>query len=127
MITLILLMSSSAHAFDINDFIRYMAKSWEFSQRDFATTYSPCLDGLVVNFKSSGCEVIAQDPEALGKGSVGLVCTAPVLDNGYTRNKHVIFHTQDHDMRDFPGWDIFCVDPNITMYIPEPPSGRKAK
>ena len=117
----------SAHAYDIGDFIRYMTNSWEFAQRDFNTSYSPCLDALIVNFKSSGCEVIAQDPERLGKGSVGLVCTSPVVENGYTRNEHVIFYTPKHDMQDFSGWDMFCVDPHITMYIPEPSKARRAK
>lgn len=126
-LTLLALLSSSAHAYNIKDFVRYMTKAWEFAPRDFVTAYSPCLDAVIVNYKSAGCELIAQDPEKLGPGSVGLVCVAPVIDSGYTRNEHVIFHTQTHEATEFAGWDIFCVDPHITMYIPEPVKSRTTK
>lgn len=108
-----------AQAASINDFIRTMTTSWSTAPDDFTTSYSPCLDALIVNFRSAGCKVIAQDPDRLGEGSMGLVCTAPRKLNGWTSNEHVIFYTRSHDVTDFPGWDSFCVDPNITMYIPE--------
>ena len=75
---------------------------------------------MIINYKSSGCELIAQNPEVLGPGSIGLICVAPVIENGYSQNEHTIFHTMTHDVADFPGWDVFCVDPHISMYIPEP-------
>ena len=108
-----------AQAAPIDDFVRMMTTSWSTAPDDFTTSYSPCLDALIVNFRSAGCKVIAQDPDRLGDDSMGLVCTAPRKLNGWTSNEHVIFYTKSHDVTDFKGWDVFCVDPNITMYIPE--------
>ena len=118
-LTLLSLLTSAANAFTVKDFARYATNSWEFAQRDFVTAYSPCLDAVVVNFKSSGCQMIAQDPERLGPGSIGLVCVAPAVENGYSQNEHVIFYTMKHDVTEFRGWNVFCVDPHITMYVPD--------
>lgn len=124
---LLLLIPLVAASTTIGDLVKYMTASWPTAPEHFRTAYSPCLDGLIVNFRSSGCAVIAQDPERLGPDSMGLICTAPTVSNGYTKNEHVIFATAQHDMRDFKGWDICCVDPNITMYIPEPGTGPYGK
>lgn len=115
-----LLLVNIASAASIEDFTALMTSAWRTAPADYSTTFSPCLDGLVVNFRVAGCKVIAQDPDKLGEGSMGLVCTAPTKLNGWSTNEHVIFYTRTHDVTDFPGWDVFCVDPNITMYIPEP-------
>jgi hypothetical protein len=120
MITL-LLQAGIAQAASVESFTELMRTSWATAPSSYSTTFSPCLDGLVVNFRTAGCKVIAEDPDKLGEGSVGLVCTAPTKLNGWTRNEHVIFSTATHSVQDFPGWDVFCVDPNITMYIPERP------
>ena len=127
MITIALLLSSTAQATDVNSFVRHASKAWATAPMHYYTAYSPCLDGLIVNFRSAGCSVSAEDPERLGKGSVGLVCTAPVVDNAYSRNEYVIFHTMTHDVASFPGWNIFCVDPNITMYLPDQSPDGPAK
>ena len=117
--TLILLLITSAHAFDINSFTKLIPPAWETAADDYVTALSPCLDGAIVNFRAVGCKLIAQDPEVLGKGSLGLVCVDPKVKNAYSLNEHVIFTTSTHNVTNFKGWDVFCVDPNITMYIPE--------
>ena len=122
--TLILALITQSHAITIDDFIVKMKESWRTAPSSFSTSYSPCLDALILNYRAAGCKVIAQDPEKLGDGSVGLVCTMPEVSNGWTTNEHVIFYTRTHEVTDFRGWDVFCVDPNVTMYIPEP---NKAK
>lgn len=119
-----LLLASIASAASVEDFTELMVGAWRTAPSVYSTTFSPCLDGLVVNFRAAGCKVIAQDPEKLGEGSMGLVCTAPTKLNGWSQNEHVIFPTATHSVQDFPGWDVFCVDPNITMYIPERPKLR---
>jgi hypothetical protein len=116
---LALLLARPALAFDIDSFIKLLPAAWSTASVSYSTAFSPCLDGVVVNFKAAGCQLIADDPEVLGKGSVGLICVAPKVETAYSLNEHVIFTTATHDVKDFPGWDVFCVDPNITMYIPE--------
>jgi len=123
--TLILSMITAAHALEVEDFVKTMTQAWATAPETYTTSYSPCLDALVVNFRASGCDVIAQDPDTLGPGSMGLVCVMPEKANGWSTNKHVIFYTRTHDTQDYKGWDVFCVDPNITMYIPERTSKRK--
>ncbi len=104
----------------IQDFMDLLPNAWNSAPTSFSTAYSPCLDAIVVNYRAAGCNLIAQDPEKLGAGSVGLICVQPQVSNGYTQNEHVVFHTLVHDVQDFEGWDVFCVDPHITVYIPEP-------
>ena len=123
---LALILSASAHASDINEFIDLMTASWRSAPTTFSTTYSPCLDGLVVNFRINGCKVIAQNPERLGEDTVGLVCVDPEIRNGWTTIEHVIIPTQSVNMQEFSGWDFLCADPNITMYIPEPPPRKSS-
>ena len=116
---LALLLAHPAFASDINSFMELLPAAWSTASESYSTAFSPCLDGLVVNFRAAGCQLIADDPEVLGKGSVGLICVAPKVQTAYSLNEHVIFTTATHDVQDFHGWDVFCVDPNITMYIPE--------
>jgi len=119
-----LLLVNIASAANVEHFTELMVGAWRTAPSGSSTTFSPCLDGLIVNFKGAGCKVIAQDPDKLGEGSMGLVCTAPTKLNGWSQNEHVIFTTASHSVQDFAGWDTFCVDPNITMYIPERPKIR---
>jgi len=116
---LALLLARPALASDINEFMELLPAAWSTATVSYSTALSPCLDGLVVNFKAAGCQLIADNPEVLGKGSVGLICVAPTVETAYSLNEHVIFATLTHSVKNFPGWDAFCVDPNITMYIPE--------
>jgi hypothetical protein len=121
--TLVLaLLASTARADNVTiaDFVDLLPAAWSTAPASYATAYSPCLDAIIINYRSSGCKMIAQDDRKLGPGSVGLICVAPEKYNGYAENEHVIFYTDKHTVQDFPGWDIFCVDPNITSYIPEP-------
>ena len=116
------LLIASAHAdpVTIADFLEVLPTSWATAPANFESAYSPCLDAIIVNYRASGCKMIAQDEKKLGAGSVGLICVAPERYYGYAENEHVIFYTGKHSVQDFPGWDVFCVDPNITVYIPEP-------
>ena len=124
MIAILLVSISFSHATDIRDYTDLLPEAWKSAPTSFSTTYSPCLDGLIVNFRSNGCKSIAQSPRKIGKDSVGLMCMNPDVKNGWTTIEHAIVPTESSSMRDIPGWDFICVDPNITMYIPEPVSGE---
>jgi hypothetical protein len=100
-----LLLVNIASAANVEDFAELMVGAWRTAPSGYSTTFSPCLDGLIVNFKGAGC-------------------TAPTKLNGWSQNEHVIFTTASHSVQDFAGWDTFCVDPNITMYVPERPKLR---
>jgi|LauGreDrversion4_2_1035121.scaffolds.fasta_scaffold02610_23 hypothetical protein len=119
----IALMAQLAHAYTVDDFAGYADRSLAQGTARFATTYSPCLDALVVNFSIAGCDSISRSVGVLGVGSIGLSCVG--MDergiNGWTLNEHAIFYTRTHTPTDIPGWDVFCFDPHITMYIPEGP------
>lgn len=120
--TLALLLIATASAKDtVNTFAKLIPAAWDSATEDYTTAYSPCLDGVIVNFRAAGCKTIAQDPDVMGKGSVGLVCVAPIKKNGYSLNEHAIIYTETNRVIEFPMWDVLCVDPNITVYIPENP------
>ena len=127
MIISLLVSVSTVSAAEIQDFLPEINSAWSTATQSFDTTLSPCLDGLVLNFRAAGCKMIATNEGALGSGSVGLICVSPTVENGWSLNEHVIFHTPNFEIAEFKGWNMFCVDANISMYVSSAPKFGKTK
>ena len=95
------------------------------SDKEFKTTFSPCLDALAVNFAAAGCSA-SYSKEPVGAGSVGIECVGATTVNGWTLNPvaAVLTRTSSPDV-DLPSWVMFCVDPNISLYIPRQKSAAR--
>ncbi len=102
-------------------FVKKAEATWPTTHKDFVTTRSPCLDALLLNFKAAGCRGYDLDRSTPIPDGVGFSCKDPKILNGWTLNEHVIAHTLPEMEVEFKGWDVFCFDPNVIVFIMENP------
>jgi hypothetical protein len=83
----------------------------------FVTSYSPCLDGLLVNL-GAGCQTMV---EVEGRGDIAAVQCHKAKDKNSPWDKYTFIVVKSHDTPTPPGSLEFCVDPVGVIYMMERP------
>ena len=89
----------------------------EYAGPAFVTSYSPCLDGLLVNL-GAGCETLI---EIEGRGDIVSMQCHKAKDKNGPWDKYTFTIVKSHNIPVPPGHFQFCVDPVGVIYMMERP------
>ena len=81
--------------------------------KNLETSGSPCIDGLIVNIDSAGCEVLYFD-NLPNEDVLKVRCTYSPVDNLWTRAEYYAIPFK-HTLIN-PSWHLLCEDDYVKVY-----------